>query len=262
MTNGLEPLWRRRNLVLAIALIVTMASYSFSALRPNLYKAEAVFEAQERPSDFIADFLALPDEDFLVLVFDELKLEKNPEFSNKVPRDKSVVGRLAPRFFRFWDPLFGGETDRERGLRILAERVRTTPDPAARGLRVEVVAESSGTAGDVLARLYQHYRTSLAEKYVFVSREEEKIRREGEKEACRKAFLSHLESKKFDDCLEKSHKDKDSGKNVVVTRLFVPSWKESFRPPLTPFLSWGIVCGIVLGGGAAFLADHWYRRQS
>jgi capsular polysaccharide biosynthesis protein len=259
--NPIETLWRRRNLVLAVALMIVMATYSLVALQANQYGASTLFHVRYAYPQFAEKFRANDLSGFLKKVEAEMSLEDDPNFNFQIPADSSVLERLRPEVLVFIERLLG-EKNRSAQDKVFAQlqgSVHIFEYPERQTIEIHVLSRSPSSAAEIANRLGEMYQSAMGKNYRFLSENQADSLEKIASQKCRDKFLSFSNTKKFDECLKKAHINASSGEDWVLTKKAEESWK-AIRPPLSPVLFVGLLVGVVMGVFSALLADYAYNR--
>lgn len=259
--NPIETLWRRRNLILAVALMTVMAAYSLAGLQANQYGASALFHVRHNYPQFAEKFMANDLSAFLKKTDEEMSLEDDPNFNFQIPADSSVLEQIRPEALEFIENL-SGETNRSVEDKVFAQlqsSVHIFEHPERQTIEIQVLSRSPSTAAEIANRLGEMYQSTFDKNYKFLSEDQAVSLEKQASQKCRDKFLSFSNTKKFDECLKKAHTNPSSGEDWVLTKKAEESWK-AIRPPLSPVLVVGLLVGVVMGVFSAFLADYTYNR--
>lgn len=260
----LETLWRRRNLVLAVAVMVVMVAYSLAGLQANQYEASALFRVPHDYPRFAEKFMGNDLLAFLKTIDAEMDLEDDSNFNSQIPADSSVLERIRPELMEFTENLLGrtNRSAEESVFDQLQNSVHIFEHPEWQAIEIKVLSRSPLLAAKIANRLGEMYQSTLGEsyKYKFLREDQADSLKQEMSQQCRDKFLSFSDLKKFDECLKKAHISSTSGENWVLTRKAEESWK-AIRPSLSPVLIVGFLVGVVMGIFSAFLADYSYNRM-
>ncbi len=218
----LEILWRRRNLVMGIALLTMLTGLALLGLRKNLYTASVYFAPRgtyEHAGDAIIAVDAAP---FFKTVYTDQTLSQWPEFNPALTPDGSAIAALAVRASSLIDPVRSADDLERRALQHMNNHFTIRALPAERTVELTYTSTSPRRAANIVNAMAQAYMKQMPGYRFVPSTASEGI-----------------------DAIRFTHAD---------------IYLEPVRPALLPLFFIFILVGVVGGAAASVWADLYYRK--
>lgn len=218
----LEILWRRRNLVIGIALLAMVVGFAVLGLRKNLYTASVYFAPRGTYAPAVDALMAVDPKPLLKQIYTDQSLSQWPEFNPTRMADTSVIARLAVKATSMIDPVRTADDLEHRALMRMEHYFTVRSLPAERTVELTYTSTSPRTAANVVNAMAQGYMRQMPDYRFVPSSANEGL-----------------------DAIRFTHAD---------------IYLEPGRPALLPLLSLFILTGLLGGAAASVWADRSYRK--
>lgn len=222
-----ETVWRRRNLVAGLVILVVLFGLSTSALLPPRYAAEAYLTAAQDRATFLAAIKKTNTETLLKSAIAGLSLLEDPEYNPGLDDPSTIVAGWQQDIRRSLFDLSQNQDAESYALMRLAENVTLTFAAGTGMAIIRVRSRSAQGSAEIANFLQDAYRKELQSAYAFVETAE---------------GLSSQE------------------KPGVLVEKAEPNWKTS-PPDMAPFFAISLVAGFVIAIFCALQADALYLRR-
>lgn len=233
-----DTMWRRRNLVIGITLLICLLGLTIASLQRNIYVARAYFVSQSMSPQFLNAIHNVNEDAVTKSALRQMPKELFPFSSgNKENIDEQIQERVNA----ITDAIIGRITYDQRAAAYIRQNlVITGHEPGVVSIRMLSTDPSLSLA--MADRVVDAYRVALGDKFAFTTM------------AGNVSSVSTLREKLIKEAPA-------ADKEVVYIKKALLTPKEPIRPNLMFILQLCIALGLFAGMCAALTAEHLYRTR-
>lgn len=233
-----DTMWRRRNLVIGITLLICLLGLTIASLQRNIYVARAYFVSQTMSPQFLNAIHNVNENAVTKNALSKMPPELFPFSSGN---KQNINQQIQERLNAITDAILGRITyDQRASAYIRQNLVITDHEPGVVSIRMLSTDPSLSLA--MADRVVEAYRAALGERFAFTSM------------AGNETSVSTLRDKLIKDA-------PTANKEIVYIKKAILTPKEPVRPNLLFILQICIALGLFAGMCAALTAEHLYRTR-
>ena len=219
-----KTLWRRRNLVLGVALLCILTGMTVAELQKNVFIGRAYFVPHSNFSVFLNAVQGVDADPVLTRIISDMKLLSLPEFNEEILADTMLLTALAQKINLKLYPAVSTDELYLHALEHMRGALRITPHPGLGFVEISFQSISPWYSHAIANNIADGYAAALSSDYEF------------------KDNLSLNSSAKAQVTVKKAEKPETPA-----------------RPPMAKFIISSLLIGLLIGSIAAMSAEHHYR---
>ena len=233
-----DTMWRRRNLVIGITLLICLLGLTIASLQRNIYVARAYFVSQSRTPLFLN---AIHNVDEVAVTKNALRKMPKELFPFSNENKENIDEQIQERVNAITDAILGRITYDQRATAYIRQHL-TISDYAPGVVLIHMSSTSPNLSVGMADHVVEAYRAALGDKFAFTVMPGSQMSISGLRETLVKDAPN-------------------TNKEMVYIKKALLTPKEPIRPNLLFILQLCIALGLFAGMCAALTAEHLYRNR-